>query len=535
MSRLYRIMIVDDEEEVRTSIIKKIDWHGAGFELAGDAENGMDALEKIESLEPDLVLTDIRMPYMGGLTLAARLKQEHPSIKVIIFSGYDDFEYAKQAIQLNILEYILKPVNAEELTAILCKIRARLDEEEKELNDIDTLRAAFNKSLPILKENFLKNLIHGKISSQQISDLAADYQLDFAGSAWYSVALVSIQILPNKRTREDDKPELLLLSVRELLRRCLAPYCRFEIVNSSLGLCVIIGLHAKTELNEIMAVLRDAGKESEKVLSLLLTFGVGTPCSQFSELAACYYEARNALGYRAVLDGGTVIYSGDVEAGVKDSTHMDNQVEADLISAVKFGGTEQIQNCVDKIIADMQLAHLQFSSHQAYLISVMNTLLQIVQRNGLDAETIFGRTDFIETLSSLQNDDALRRWLLSACQKVNEAINSGRENSTRAMIRAARQYIEENYSDPSLSLETICTTLHISIAYFSSIFKREVGESYTGYLTKIRLEKALELLKTTDEKTYLIAHKVGYEEPNYFGYVFKKHYGMTPSQYRGQP
>lgn len=120
---LYRIILVDDEEEVRKSIIRKIDWQAVGFTVVGDAENGEDALEKIEALEPDVVLTDIRMPYMDGLTLAEKIRQRYPSMKIVIFSGYDDFDYAKRAIKLNVTEYILKPVNVEELTAILRRIQ----------------------------------------------------------------------------------------------------------------------------------------------------------------------------------------------------------------------------------------------------------------------------------------------------------------------------------------------------------------------------------------------------------------------------
>ena len=156
---LYRIILVDDEEEVRKSIIRKIDWEAVGFSVAGDAENGEDALEKIEVLEPDVVLTDIRMPYMDGLTLAERLRQKYPSIKIVIFSGYDDFEYAKRAIKLNVAEYILKPVNVEELTAILKRIRANLDEEIELKRNVDRLRENYVKSLPILKEQFLMDLI----------------------------------------------------------------------------------------------------------------------------------------------------------------------------------------------------------------------------------------------------------------------------------------------------------------------------------------------------------------------------------------
>ena len=126
---LYRIILADDEEEVRKGIIRKIDWQRLGFEVVGDAENGEDALEKIEQLEPDVVMTDIRMPYMDGLTLTAKIRQKYPSVKVLIFSGFDDFEYAQQAIKLNVTEYILKPVNVEELSEILNRVRENLDEE----------------------------------------------------------------------------------------------------------------------------------------------------------------------------------------------------------------------------------------------------------------------------------------------------------------------------------------------------------------------------------------------------------------------
>ena len=162
--KLYRIILVDDEEEVRKSIIRKIKWEETGFLVAGDAENGEDALEKIELLEPDLILTDIRMPYMDGLTLAERVRQKYPSMKIVIFSGYDDFEYAKQAIKLNVTEYILKPVNVEELTAILQKIKANLDQEIEQKRNVNLLRENYIKSLPILREQFLNELVNAPIA-----------------------------------------------------------------------------------------------------------------------------------------------------------------------------------------------------------------------------------------------------------------------------------------------------------------------------------------------------------------------------------
>ena len=165
---LYGIMLVDDEEEVRKAIIRKMDWEQLGFYVAGDAENGQDALEKVEILEPDVVMTDIRMPYMDGLTLAARIREKYPSTKILIFSGYDDFEYAKQAIKLGVTEYILKPVNGQELARILKKVRVSLDQEISQRRDIDALRESYLGSLPILRELFLNDLVRQRADRASI-------------------------------------------------------------------------------------------------------------------------------------------------------------------------------------------------------------------------------------------------------------------------------------------------------------------------------------------------------------------------------
>ena len=183
---LYRIILADDEEEVRKSIIKKIDWQAAGFEVVGDAENGREALEKIEALEPDVVMTDIRMPYMDGLELIERIRRKYPSMKVLIFSGFDDFEYAKQAIKLNVTEYILKPVNVEELTGILKRVKANLDEEIEQRRNVNRLRESYQHSLPILRELFLNDLARGSIPPEQAEMRLKEYGVDIlnAGSGW---------------------------------------------------------------------------------------------------------------------------------------------------------------------------------------------------------------------------------------------------------------------------------------------------------------------------------------------------------------
>lgn len=228
---LYRIILVDDEEEVRQSIIRKINWTEAGFKVVGDAENGEDALEKVEALEPDLILTDIRMPYMDGLTLAERVRQKYPSIKIVIFSGYDDFEYAKQAIKLNVTEYILKPVNVEELTAILKRIKANLDEEIEQKRNVNLLRENYIKSLPILREQFLNELVSYPMPETEVEDKLREYAIPLSGAKKWVAAAIDIEpeeirdgvLLPLHKEKD-----LIPISVMQLVEEKLKNYCRWR-------------------------------------------------------------------------------------------------------------------------------------------------------------------------------------------------------------------------------------------------------------------------------------------------------------------
>ena len=526
MQEPYKILLVDDEEEVRTSIIKKIDWEKAGFSVIGDAENGKDALEKIELLEPDVVLTDIRMPYMGGLELAEELRRVRPSIKIVIFSGYDDFEYAKQAIKLNIAEYILKPVNAKELTEILEKLKENLDSEIEQLHGEAAQKENLQKNLAILRENFLGNLVKGKLHKEQIQRDMQEYGLSLLQNQCWVVLKINLGVVQNSKGNE-----LISISVRTLLDSRLQEWGNFASFYRPSGLCVIVGLEKEEELAELMALLDDVCRESRRILHQPLTIGIGGIVHQLEKMAQSYSGAREAVAYHGIV--GDLIYIRDVEPQKKPILWLDDKLEADLSYALRFGDEENISSCAETIVQPMRAA--EGKSIQAYLISILHVLLRVVQKQELDEALVFGAyTDYYGVLSQVQTAEALFEWLCGVGFSISACIANDRKGTARTMVQDAKKYIEENYQNSALSLEMLCRHLHMSTAYFSTVFKRESGESYTSYLTGVRMEKAAELLKTTDEKTYVIAAKVGYDEPNYFSYVFKKRYGVSPNKFRGK-
>ena len=543
---LYRIILVDDEEEVRKSIIRKIDWTAVGFAVVGDAENGEDALEKIENLEPDVVLTDIRMPYMDGLTLAERIRQKYPSMKIVIFSGYDDFEYAKQAIKLNVTEYILKPVNVEELTAILKRIKTNLDEEIEQKRNVNLLRENYKRSLPILREQFLKDLISRPMDGETVQTLLREYDIPLAGAKKWIAIAVELELEQELKQEEAPLPlheekNLIPISVMQILSENLKPSYRFSLLSfSGSADAKIAGIAAIDENNsqtELINILGDICKEIRKTLKVPVTIGIGHSAQKLENISRSFQSALDALGYRSVVGTGSTIYINDVEPGIGGKLQFGSEEESALIQAIKFGPEEKIRETVRGIVDRMNEARVHARQQQAYILSVANCMIQLIQQYDLNMEEIFAEDplgpDPFTVIQSMLNRENFSRWLYQTALKINNALSRERDYAARQVIEKAKQYIMDNYQDPGLSVEQICRYLHMSPAYFSTMFKKVTGQTYIAYLTEVRLNKAVELLNMTDEKTYVIASQVGYQEQNYFSYVFKKRFGVSPTKFRG--
>ena len=527
----YKIMLVDDEEEVRTSIIRKIDWQDAGFEVIGDAENGKEALEKIEQNEPDVVLTDIRMPYMDGLEMAENIRQRYPSIKIVIFSGFDEFEYAKKAIKLNVIEYILKPVNVEELTAILKKIKKNLDEEIEQKRNVTLLRESYIKSLPAIREHFLNDLIHGGMEEAQIEEKLNEYAIDVAGAVKWVIAAIHLE--PDEKVDKavslHQQRELIPISVRNLIEEKLEGQYRFIVFHSSFETILLVAIDKDNTQTGLIALLGDICKETKKILEVSVTIGVGESCSSLTDLSRPCHTALNALGYRAITGSGGVICIGDMEPSGHEKLRFDSRMESELIAAVKFGPKEKIRSVID----GMEDARVHYRQYQAYVLAIINVLTQLSQQYDLRISEMFGvENDYFEILGRVQKMENVRPYLTEVALKMNAGMEEERSNTTKNVIHEAKQYIQDNFQDPDLSVEKICRHLHMSPAYFSTMFKKETGQAYIAYLTDVRLGRAVELLMATDDKTYIIAEKVGYPEQNYFSYVFKKKFGVSPTRYR---
>ena len=194
---LYSVIIVDDEEEVRQAIINRLDWENIGFQVVDSAENGEEALEKVERLTPDVIMTDIHMPFMDGLTFCKKVRERIANTKIVIFSGYDEFEYAKEAIKLEAEEYILKPIDSGELRQVFIRIKERLDEEIHQKHNVEKLQKYYNESLPVLKEQFFSALLEGKIDETELESYKSSYEIEM-NSSYYAVGVIKPDFIPQK-------------------------------------------------------------------------------------------------------------------------------------------------------------------------------------------------------------------------------------------------------------------------------------------------------------------------------------------------
>lgn len=526
---MYRVMIVDDEVDVREEILRRINWAALGFEVVAIAENGQDALEKAESCPLDLVLTDIKMPYMDGLTLSAHMHRLYPAVRLIMLSGFDRFDFAKEAIRLNVVEYILKPVDFRELTGVLTALKAALDNDFKKRRDTSLLELSYKKSYPLLRDHFIQQLLSGMVPAREL-----EYQLDHfklpIRKGKHKVVVV-FELDRTAQTAAIDK-KLLPVSLKQLIDDRLEGSCQ---VVSLISFSEVISITAWEDnpIGNLVNLANMICADCQRLFKVGLTAGIGRSYVELSSIQESYLQARAAAEYKLLLGSGKAYYIRDMELTEGDPLVFDGRSEQRLITAIKFGDKEKVRSLIESILSGLTGAEITAWRYQAYIMGILCAVSQIANRYGLNETEVLGENDaWFFILSKDFTLEKLREWLLNTCVRISGTITEKRISTSRSLVEQAKRFIEENYASAQLSVDMICEHLHISQSHFSNIFKQETGQSFVQYLTDVRMERALRLLSETDEKTYMIAQKVGYDEPNYFSYVFKRKFGTAPSQYR---
>lgn len=526
----YTVLLVDDEEEVIQVIMKKINWEGLGFSVIGYANNGVKALEMVEEFQPDVVMTDIKMPYMDGMELSRHIKTEFPATKILIFTGFDEFEYAKEAVHMEVEEYILKPVNSIDLTNVFTQMKIKLDQEISEKRNIETLKKYYLDSLPILQTNFYSTLIEGRIQKKDIERYLSDYQISFAGP--YYCCLV-IHASSADDAPEDIKPLLMFAAVQKQSQEVLGKKWNTKCF-SYLGRTILIAqLQNKSGVSELTDDCDRFCKYVRRMVGVDITVGIGKVCEDILELSQSYVSAREAVSYRAIY--GAVRAINIQEISPKDADEVESVGDAELANLfkiIRLSTTEKIEKAVDRYLERISVPSKSLQQHHIDIMELVSALYKFALNNGIAMEELGGDMRKLYTRLLDLEPELLRNWLINISRYFSENIVSERSRSRKSFVLKVKEYVYNNYSDEELSLDKICEVLGMSNSYFSTIFKKETGHTFTTYLTDYRMNEASRLLMETNEKSYIIGKKVGYTDPNYFSYAFKRKFGVSPSKYR---
>lgn len=345
---MYKLLLVEDEADVREGILAEIDWAACGFELVDAAENGQEAVELMERFVPDVVVTDIQMPFMDGLQLSEWIRDHYPTTKIIILTGFDEFEYAQKAVKLHIDEYLLKPYSSEDLVSMLAKIKSQIDDEAARRENVQTLQEHYRKSLPVLREVFLASLVTRRLPLREIQEKCESYNLDLQGCG-FAVSLLSLDNLgaddqegpaDSGSLRRSKDTELKLFAVLNIAEEIVARHdlgLVFVHNRHVVVLSAVKGAQREPLMERTLAVLEEIRQSIDKYLKFTVTIGVGTFCPALPEVAYSFQDAVLALDYRPILGDNRIICISDVETRFVEKLRFDELKEHALIRCLKVG------------------------------------------------------------------------------------------------------------------------------------------------------------------------------------------------------
>lgn len=540
---MYTLLIVDDEKWVRQGLSLTIDWMAEGIKLIGEAEDGEEALQRIQADSPDIIITDIKMPRMDGLDLIEALRNQQKKAHVIIISGYSDFNYAQKALKYGAYDYVLKPIEETALLEVVRRCVSDLEQENKRRHHLNEMSGRIRESLPLARQHFLEVLLLGRTISP-LDNLEARWQALNMTLNQHCLIVFTIKIHHwGARVEREKDRSLIRLALGNIAEEISmnwgqAVACPLENnVDTELAVLFSRGIAPYSKESYMdgafsngMIALVDAAR---RYLGITISIGISGEGSM-AKLAQCFEEALYACSF-AFYEGCGKVYDSAWFPMRENKFHVyigpDGSWETRLIHAMKLGDKRAVNELVEYLIEHLQSAREQ--SSPLYVSRGLRVLLRNVVKKweaahptmkapGIDIfnERILNR-DF--TLAQLKQE--LPEVILQC------ACESRGTGSHKRIIELGMQYSRQHFMT-GISMNDVAEHLYLNPSYFSKVFHEEVGETYSKYLIRLRMEKAKQLLKTSTLKIYEIAEQVGYADFRHFSKTFKEIEGMTPAQYR---
>lgn len=542
---MLKIFLAEDEVVVRETIKRMIPWEELGFELVGEAADGEMALPLLIRQQPDLLITDIKMPFMDGLTLARLAKKEIPGLKVVILSGYDDFNYAKQAIGIGVEDYLLKPITKNALIERLSEIRSRYEHEKTQKEYYEKFQREMQAYEKNSSRDFFEALVGGSMDMMEVYKRAEKLGLDIVAEA-YNVLIFTMNCDEDFSGQRDEYSSWEAESL-ELLENFFAGHSSAMLFRSNI---FSYGVLLKGQRETIEENTRACVDEIRKILSRQegrreWFLAVGQSVDRLSQIQKSYHTASRAFSQRYLYDEN-ILYYDEMEtmehpggqAETEDNAYL-QKVDVNALNPAilqKFlsnGLQEETENFVKDYfyaIGQEPMESLVFRNY--VILNVRFSVISFIKGLGCDTnemESADTEEVLAESGKNMESAIAYAKKMISQAIEIRDQ-NSGNKN--RSILKIAVDFIDSHYMDEEISLNTVANVANVSSNHFSALFSQNMGQTFIEYLTTLRMNKAKELLRCTGMRSSEIAGEIGYKDAHYFSYLFKKTQGMTPSDYR---
>lgn len=536
-----KVFLVEDEMVIRRGIKNSIDWEKEGYIFCGEASDGELAYPMIIKEKPDILITDIRMPFMDGLELCKLVKKELPNIKILILSGYDEFDYAKEAIRLGVTEYLLKPISSGKLLEALNGVSESIRREKEDKDLVRKYMEEMRENTEHEKQKFFEQMIAGNLSMADALETGKKYEMNLS-AGMYNLLLFRFTLGEENRKSGEllGEAEYAIEKLTERLEYV------FEFQRGVEGWAFLLMADNEEQMSERVKELSKDLEEIMKNYSTIAYFGgIGQPVARLRELEESFREAERALAARFTMELNRIISVEDIRMAKNVDTLDDieitsfGEIEKTRTMLEKFlnnGAEDEIDEFVDVYINELPEENLKSVLMRQYIIMdayiVMMSFCEKIE--GIEGEMQAQSEELKNSMKTSQTLEEIKNYIRMLLKKiigVRDTI-SGRRYSD--IIEIAKDQIRKTYMSDEISLNTIAAEVGMSPSYFSSIFSKEMGKTFVEYLTEIRMDRAKELLMCSSMKTSEIGYEVGYKDPHYFSYIFKKTQNCTPKEFRAR-
>ena len=530
---MIKVFLVEDEFVIREGIKKNIDWAGHGYEFCGEASDGELAFPMIKKEKPDIVITDIRMPFMNGLELSKLIKKEMPWVEIIILSGFEEFEYAKEAIKIGVAQYLTKPISGDDLLKELDTLSTKIEENKREREIREKYLSEMKENTVSERKEFFEKLVTGSESAAELIQSAERLEIKIS-SIYYNILLSKI----NVKAQNQDVYSHRLISIEEEIENIIDEDYVIMFDRDLEGKAFLFKADTEEELNRVIFDFCDKLKEIfERYEGIRYFGGIGEMAERLRDVPSSFETANKAFTKRYFTTESAFVRSDEIEerdvsedkfdVENLDVKHLDRSKIKEFL---KFGDGAETEYFVDEYLAGLGTNAIKSQIFRQYII--MDVYFSVVEfinsiSSDDDSQSLNGyKPDLVRT------EEESRNYIISLINKGIELREGNVSGHNNDVVDAVKQYIEENFADDELSLNSMASHVNFSPNHLSMIFSQQTGNTLIKYLTDYRMNKAKEFLKCTNKKSSEISLMVGYKDPHYFSYLFKKTQGVTPTQFR---